>query len=101
MNQRPLELLRVIYGELHQSDEANFSDDREDFAFHIVECIDDFEDLLSIFQKTVTAESATRELVGFLYHVVPHLNAATRILLGGVPDTFAVKSNAMRENNKD
>ena len=34
-------------------------------------------------------EKATTFLVGFLYHAVPHLKAAGRLLLDDVPDPCA------------
>lgn len=33
-------------------------------------------------------EAAARQIVGFLYYVTPHLNAACRLLLDAVPDPF-------------
>lgn len=51
--------------------------------------LDDLEELLALLRSdNVTKEKAARQIVGFLYHVTPHLNAASRVLLDGVPDPF-------------
>lgn len=64
---------------------------RLDFVFHML----DWESDLVRFAEIVAHPEAqdkreTEEfLIGFLYHVVPHLNAAGRLLLDKIPDTFA------------
>src|ERR1051325_6577251 len=85
------DMLRSVYDELQDSTVPDYDNARHDFVFHITECIDDMEELLRLFDqpREATATAATQRMVGFLYHVVPHLNAATRLLLGKVPDTFA------------
>ena len=39
------------------------------------------------------AESACEFLIGFLYHVVPHLNAAAKLLIDTVGDPFSEQQN--------
>jgi hypothetical protein len=39
----------------------------------------------------VSSKEATTFIIGFLYHVIPHLNAAGNLLLDKVPDPFAPK----------
>jgi hypothetical protein len=88
-------ILRAVFEGLREKEEASFSEKQEEFAFHIVECLDDFENLLMLLKKSASSNETNenamiaREIVGFLYHVVPHLTAASRLLLDGVPDTFS------------
>lgn len=63
---------------------------REDFIFHMTDWKDDLEQLRYLFNTPDTHdEETTTRLVGILYHIVPHLNAAVRLLLDEVPDPFA------------
>lgn len=63
---------------------------RHDFVFHMVDWKDDLERLAHLFKKPegLDAEGASNLLIGFLYHVVPHLNAAGRLLLDKIDDPF-------------
>ena len=65
---------------------------RDDFAFHLFDCFDDFESLIESFRSLdgLNPEEAVQFLMGFLYHVVPHLNAAGALLLGDIPTSFSV-----------
>jgi|ERR1043165_790562 hypothetical protein len=83
------DMLRAIYDELRDRATPNYENTREDFAFHILECVDDISELLRLLDQPKEAAAAARQIVGFLYHVVPHMNAATRLLLGEIPDPFA------------
>ena len=80
-------LLRAVFGELREEDVPDFEKNRDEFVFHMTDWLDDFVTLVR--SATATKEAAARQIVGFLYHVIPHLNAAGRLLLDGVPDTFA------------
>jgi hypothetical protein len=64
---------------------------RRDFAFHMSDWSNDLQGLMRIYNApaSVDLDEATTFLIGFLYHVVPHLNEAGRLLLDGVPDTLA------------
>lgn len=44
---------------------------------------------LSIDPRSKDADEATAFLVGFLYDVAPHLQAAAKLLLGEIGDPFA------------
>ena len=82
-------ILRSVYDELRDRTTPNYESSREDFVFHIMECIDDMNELLRLLDQPKEAGAAARQMVGFLYHVVPHMNAATKLLLGEIPDPFA------------
>jgi hypothetical protein len=64
---------------------------KRDFVFHMTDWADDLRRLHAMADAPDVwqTEEATRFLIGFLYHVVPHLNAAGRLLLDKLPDTFA------------
>ena len=89
-NRRQIEsLLRAVFGELREEDQPGFEKKREEFVFHMTDWLDDLDDLIALFRsENATKEAAARQIVGFLYHVPPHLNAAGRLLLDGIPDPF-------------
>jgi hypothetical protein len=66
---------------------------RYDFVFHMLDWKTDLEQFATLVDDphSMKAKDATTFLIGFLYHVVPHLNAAGRLLLDEVPDPFAQK----------
>jgi hypothetical protein len=51
----------------------------------------DLEQLADLFKQPdqVGEEAVSACVIGFLYHVTPHLNAAGRLLLDEVGDAFA------------
>ncbi|HVA49672.1 MAG TPA: hypothetical protein VNH11_25120 [Pirellulales bacterium] len=64
---------------------------KHDFVFHMTDWIGDLEQLAELFgdPDQETDETASNVVLGFLYHVIPHLNAAGRLLLGDVGDPFS------------
>jgi hypothetical protein len=64
---------------------------RHDFVFHLADWQDDLERLATLFKHPdqQDEDSASELVIGFLYHVIPHLNAAGRLLLDEVKDPFA------------
>jgi hypothetical protein len=93
---RLLQLLEAVFDQLHEEDRKNmapllYERRRHDFAFHMTDWLRDLESLGKLYQDPgqVSLEKATRFLIGFLYHVIPHLNAAGRLLLDEIPDAFA------------
>jgi hypothetical protein len=88
-------LLRAVFGELREEDDPDFEKNRDEFVFHMTDWLDDLDAFREMLRTSdVTKEIAARQIVGFLYHVTPHLNAAGRLLLDGVPDTFAQRGKA-------
>jgi hypothetical protein len=63
---------------------------REDFIFHMVDWTDDLERLRELRDRPeiFDTESSSAMVAGFLYHVIPHLTAAGRLLLDEIPDPF-------------
>ncbi|MFN0052069.1 MAG: hypothetical protein ACKV0T_07755 [Planctomycetales bacterium] len=93
-------LLRAVFDDFQDEpcetlDSKEYEQRRLDFVFHMTDWMDDIDGILNLFsnpdQKDV--DSATTFLVGFLYHVVPHLNAAAKLLLGEVGDPFSSKES--------
>jgi len=64
---------------------------RFDFIFHMLDWARDarqFVDLLDHPEK-YDKKTAEQFLIGFLFHVIPHLNAAGRLLLDEISDPFS------------
>jgi hypothetical protein len=63
---------------------------RHDFVFHMTDWLQDLRELNDLYQHPEKAklDDATIKIIGFLYHVIPHLKAAGRLLLDEIPDAF-------------
>jgi hypothetical protein len=66
---------------------------RHDFVFHMTDWLKDLTDYADMVEhpEKWKLKEATEFLIGFLYHVVPHLSAAGRLLLDEIKDPFAKK----------
>jgi hypothetical protein len=75
---------------LEESGRAEFERQRCDFAFHMTDWSHDLERMADLLRQPdrVDLEEARTFVIGFLYHVVPHLNAAGRLLLEEIRDPF-------------
>jgi hypothetical protein len=64
---------------------------RRDFVFHLSDARPDLERLIHLLNhpENYDEETATRSMMAILYHVIPHLRAAGKLLLDEVPDAFA------------
>jgi hypothetical protein len=71
-------------------DPAIHSQQKADFIFHMTDWIADLETLAELYKNPNLFEQkeARRFIFGFLVHVIPHLNAAGRLLLGEISDPF-------------
>ena len=72
---------------------AEYEVRRRDFVFHMTDWASDLERMARLFEDpgTFSQDEATTFIIGFLYHVIPHLNAAGQLLLDEVPDPFATR----------
>lgn len=63
---------------------------KRDFVFHMTDWMDDLERLRSLLKnpQAFGTDSASLLIFSCLIHIIPHLNAAGRLLMGEVPDTF-------------
>ena len=70
---------------------AEYEKRREGFIFHMRDWSSDLERLARLYHdpEGQDVETTSRLVMGFLYHVIPHLRAAGRLLLDHVPDPFA------------
>ena len=64
---------------------------RRDFIFHMSDWKSEIQRLADLYQKPEGHDenAASDFVIGLLYHVIPHLNAAGRLLLDEVLDPFA------------
>jgi hypothetical protein len=64
---------------------------RHDFVFHMTDWLTDLREYADIVRhpEEYKKDAAAEMIIGFLYHVVPHLNAAGRLLLDEIKDPFA------------
>jgi len=71
-------------------DPAEYAERRHEFIFHMLDWRGDLRALIRLFDNPESQDLAlaVRFLTGFLYHVIPHLSAAGRLLLDHVPDPF-------------
>ncbi len=71
---------------------------RKEFVFHMTDWVGDLERLTRLYKKPLDQQAAEEIIVAFLSHAVPHLNAAGRLLLDNVPDTFAKRPRGNDRN---
>ncbi len=85
-----MELLGQVFDELQTvEDREKHAETKRQFIFHMIDWIDDLENLLELYgQPEQAGSNAAQTIASFLYHVIPHLNAAGRLLLDRVPDAF-------------
>ena len=84
-------LLASIYHQFQKLDNPS-ADARakQDFVFHMTDWLEDLWRLTAIYEhpETFDRRTAGHDLARFLYHVIPHLKAAGRLLLNDIPDAF-------------
>jgi len=84
------DLLRAVFDDVRANGLPDDEKRRDEFVFHMTDWLDDLTVLWELFHsQKVSADVAAQRIVGFLIHVTPHLNAAGRALLDGVPDPFS------------
>ena len=95
MNDSYASLLGRVFDATYEDERANlpagdYERLRLDFIFHMTDWLDDLRRLNRIVEApgSQSLEDSRHDLAGFLYHVIPHLRAAGRILVGSGPDPF-------------
>lgn len=88
-------LLAEVFDSMRESQRCAWGDEeyasrKHDFVFHMTDWKKDLAVLHALVAHPAdfNEEQASDAIVGFLYHVIPHLNAAGRLLLDEVPDAF-------------
>lgn len=89
-------LLEQVFDDCRENLRDELSSDeyerlKEDFVFHMTDWLDDLESLQRLFANPLSqpVDQAASTLIGFLYHVIPHLTTAGDLLLDHVPNCFA------------
>jgi hypothetical protein len=83
------QLLRQVFGEVRDRAEPGYEKHCDDFVFHMTDWLHDMEGLQRLYRELNDSSTDAAEFViGFLCHVIPHLNAAGRLLLGEISDPF-------------
>jgi hypothetical protein len=90
------ELLAKVFDGAREGLRAELSRDeyerrRHEFVFHLGDAREDLARLAELLAEPdkLDEEAASALIIGFLYHAVPHLNAACRLLLDHIDDPFA------------
>lgn len=67
-----------------------FRQQQFDFVFHMTDWLFDLEELYDMVHnpENWNPDKAGEFLIGFLYHVIPHLNTAGKLLVGEISDPF-------------
>lgn len=84
--------LRGVFDEWRDDDKLLDRDAyRRDFVFHMTDWLNDLAALQDFYHhpERYGKDRASQLVFGFLIHAIPHLNAAGRILLDGLVDSFA------------
>lgn len=78
------------WSDLRKSDPARYKELRHDFVFHMTDWLRDLEKIHDLYEhpEKHDPDEAYTFIIGFLYHVIPHLNAAGRLLLDEVSSPF-------------
>lgn len=87
-----VDLLEQIFERVREgSEDKNFDKHRSDFVFHMTDWQGDLEKLYQMYinPEAWEPDSACDFVVGFLYHVVPHVRAAAKLLVGSTGDPFS------------
>lgn len=89
-------LLESVFDDCRESLRDELSDEeyqrrKDDFVFHMTDWVDNLEELQRLFANPglLSLDQSTSALIGFLTHVIPHLNTAGDLLLDHVPNCFA------------
>lgn len=90
------EFLGKVYDHGREGDRKDMSAEeyarrRHDFVFHMTDWLSDLKFLSDLYEHPEKAdvEKTTIEIMGFLFHVLPHLTTAGRLLLDEIGDAFA------------
>jgi hypothetical protein len=81
-------LMTLVYDQLQSiADKAANTEARRQFVFHMTDWIGELERLVNLYQEDEPQKAkAAQTVAAFLYHAIPHLNTAGRLLLDYSPD---------------
>lgn len=111
MNDTPLDdLLSRVFDQVRERqlpegiDVGQYDSWKREFIFHLTDWMLDIDRLRGLFQnpEKFNVDTASSLIVSFLIHVIPHLNAAGRLLLDEVSDPFTpAETEQGRETTPD
>jgi hypothetical protein len=84
-------LLAAIYNDYQRLDERKLNARcRRNFVFHMTDWSENLRELAELYQhpEKFSRQEAGRIVSGFLFHVIPHLRAAGRLMLDYAPEDF-------------
>lgn len=78
------------WSSLRKSNPKRYKQLEFDFVFHMTDWMSDIEQLAELYKHPEKAdpEEFCTFIIGFLYHVIPHLDAAGQLLLDEVKSPF-------------
>lgn len=81
-------MLRAIYPEFQKLDTEEDRRSQSDFVFHMTDWAENLEQLANLYRHPERFTKAEAEAIvsAFLYHVIPHLKEAGRLLLDYEPE---------------
>jgi hypothetical protein len=82
-------LLAAAYDEVqHLDDRTRNARCRRNFVLHMTDWVEDLHRLEELYRQPekFDQETATQVVMSFLYHVIPHLRAAGRLMLDYSPE---------------
>src|SRR5262245_53397433 len=80
-----------MYSETRSKKSNRYQEYRADFGFHMTDWLGNLRNLDDFYRhpEEDSPKQASPMIIGALYHMIPHLSAAGRILLEDIPDAFA------------
>lgn len=89
-----------MYAETRNKKSRKYQEYRSDFGFHMTDWLGDLKKLDDLYSQPekYSPKQASAVIIGALYHVIPHLSAAGRILLEELPDAFAHLYHPRKKN---
>jgi hypothetical protein len=94
---RLIRLLRAAFDQLQESPTPALHEERKwEFVFHMTDWAQDLQKLAELYRHPEAFDKAAAQhaVAGFLYHAIPHLKAAGRLLLDEIPDAFEGRTAA-------
>jgi hypothetical protein len=85
---------------------AQYDQRRFDFAFHMTDWLSDLDELNELYEHPENADvdDACVSVISILVHIIPHLDAAGRLLLDEISDPFVDRAAEVaappRKNSK-
>jgi hypothetical protein len=85
------ELLSQVFDDFQRVDDpAEHTRRKQEFILHMTDWASELEKMAGLYRNPhQQGPDAGKIVAGFLYHAIPHLNTAGRLLLDRIPDPFS------------